>query len=403
MSSWIESYRQASVHRVVGLMSGTSVDGIDAACVRISGSGPDMQVELESFQTVAYPPKLKQRVLSLCRGGDVTEVALLNFRLGEAFADAALALLGEMAPEPGQVDLIGSHGQTVAHLPRGSSIDPEGRATLQLGEPSVIAERTGIATVADFRPRDIAAGGEGAPLIPYVDFCLLRHPTKHRIVQNIGGIANCTVLPAGCTVEEVQAWDTGPGNMVIDECIRFLTNGEQELDADGAFAAQGQVNTGWLEELLRHQFLQARPPKSAGREEFGRAYAESIVAAGRRRGLRDEDIVATITALTAASIAASYQYFAAPHLPDQECTETEVVTGGGGAHNLELMRMLQHRLAPWRLLRHEECGIDGDAKEAMGFAILAHETIMGSPSNVPGGTGASRSALLGKIVPGRAW
>lgn len=401
MSSWIDGYRQASSHRVVGLMSGTSVDGIDAACVQIAGTGSKLRVELEAFNTFPYDDCLKSRILALCSGGDVAEAAVLSFELAEAFASAVLSLLNENKVAADDVDLIASHGQTVAHLPRGTETHPDSRATLQIGEPCIIAERTGITTVADFRTRDIAAGGEGAPLIPYVDYCLLRISDRNRIVQNIGGIANCTILPAGCLIDDVRAWDTGPGNMVIDACVRILTDGKDDCDIGGTMAAAGRVDEVFLNDLLDSEFLNSSPPKSAGREEFGREYAAIFVKHGRRRKLNSKDIIATATALTAQSIEHAYRRHAAPILDGNY--DTEVIVGGGGAENPTLMRMLRERIAPWRLLTHEDCGLRSDAKEAIGFAVLGHETIMGVPTSLPGATGARHSAVLGKIVPGRGW
>jgi anhydro-N-acetylmuramic acid kinase len=402
MPSFIESYRQREQHRVVGLMSGTSLDGVDVACVKLRGSGESIDAELEHFQCIPFISDHKKSLISISGGSyDIREVAQLDFELGEFFAAAILEMLDDAGLASEQVDLIGSHGQTIVHLPRGTEFRAT-RATLQIGEPCVIAERTGITTVSDFRPRDIAADGEGAPLIPYVDYCLLRHPTKHRIVQNIGGIANCTVLPAGCSPDEVRAWDTGPGNMVIDQCVRICSDGHEECDWEGAIASTGKVDEAWLAELLRHSFFRQSPPKSAGREEFGYDYAYPFVKEGRFRRLGDEDIIATATALTAASIADSYRKFAVPLFANSNAP-TEVILGGGGVFNPTLRRMLTERLAPWQVLTHEDCGLRSDAKEAIGFAILAHETMMGVATNVPGATGASRRAVLGKIVPGRAW
>jgi len=394
MLAWLQQYTQKETHRVVGLMSGTSVDGIDAALVEIAGSGPQLHVHLEGFLTVPFGPEVRQRILHLCAGGDVAEVATLNMVLGELFAEAVQALLSLCEVSPGEVDLIGSHGQTICHLPAHG-------ATLQIGEPCVIAERTGITTVADFRPRDMAAGGQGAPLVPYVDYCLLRHATRHRIVQNIGGIANCTVLPAGCTLRDIRAWDTGPGNMVIDECVRLMTDGSRHFDKDGDIAAQGRVDERWLESLMQHVFFHRQPPKSAGREEFGRAFSEQFVREGEARGLATSDVVATATALTAASIAHSNRSFLPPEWHHTNSPfPVDVVLGGGGTSNPVLRQMLAARVTPFEVLTHEDCGLNSDAKEALAFAVLAHETVLGVANNVPGATGAAKPVVSGKIVPG---
>jgi anhydro-N-acetylmuramic acid kinase len=385
MLRWLTHYVGQPSHRVVGLMSGTSVDGIDAALVEITGSGSTLRAQLQHFVTVPFPDEIRQRILNLCEGGSVTEVTKLNVVLGASFADAVLHLLGECGLQPTAIDLIGSHGQTVCHL-------PDERATLQIGEPCVIAERTGVTTVAEFRYRDMAAGGQGAPLVPYVDYLLLRRPTKNRIIHNIGGIANLTLLRAGATLDDVLAFDSGPGNMIIDECVRVLTHGTQEFDEGGRLAAQGKVDEAWLTTLMKHPFFHRASPKSAGREEFGRAFAEAFIRDGKRRGLADYDIIATATTLTAESMVASYRVLGV--------RDFEVILGGGGAFNPVLRRMLQERLAPQLVLTHEDCGIRSDAKEAIAFAILAHETIMGAANNVPGATGAARHVILGKIVPG---
>jgi anhydro-N-acetylmuramic acid kinase len=386
MLAWLTHYTQKPTHTVVGLMSGTSVDGIDAAVVDIEGTGETLRARLRHFITVPFPEEVRQRVLRLCQGGEVTEVCVLNVVLGELFAQAALQVAADGGLTTNDIDLIGSHGQTVCHL-------PQQHATLQIGEPSVIAERTGIPTVAEFRYRDMAAGGEGAPLVPYVDYLLFRHPHKNRIVQNIGGIANLTFLPAGGMLDDILAFDTGPGNLVIDECVRILTGGEKQFDEDGRLAAQGTVDEAWLKQLMQHPFFHRPPPKSTGREDFGRHYAEQFVHQGQQRGLSANDIIATATALTAESIAFHYRPYA--HMPTRP---HEVILGGGGAFNPTLRRLLQERVAPMQVLTHEDFGYDSNAKEAMAFAILAHETVMGTANNAPSATGARRRVVMGKIV-----
>jgi anhydro-N-acetylmuramic acid kinase len=403
MLSWLQHYTQKEAHHVIGLMSGTSVDGIDTAWVEISGSGDTLQAQLRHFITMPFPEDVRQRILRLCEGGSVQEATLLNFALGELFADAVLRLISDCGLRASDIDLIGSHGQTVCHLPRrapAEEIAAPGAshgATLQIGEPCVIAERTGITTVAEFRYRDMAAGGEGAPLVPYVDYRLFRHAHIDRIMQNIGGIANLTFLPAGGTIEDVVAFDTGPGNMVIDECVRLLTNGSQQFDEDGRMAAQGQVDEKWLSALMEHSFFHLPPPRSAGREEFGRAFAEQFVRDGQERGLRPQDIVATATALTAESIAHSYRVLGRTTSAQRPL---EVIVGGGGAFNPVLRQMLQERVSPARVATCEDFGLRSDAKEALAFAILAHETVMGTVNTIPAATGAKRSVVLGKIVLG---
>lgn len=393
MFSWMHDYTHQKSHTVIGLMSGTSLDGIDAACVEIAGSGENMTVQLRGFLCVPFEDATRERILQLCEDGSVPEVARLNFLLGELFADAALRVLESCNLQPQDVDLIGSHGQTICHLP-GEGV------TLQIGEPSVIAERTGITTVADFRPRDMAAGGQGAPLVPLFDYLLLRHPERNRIVQNIGGIANLTWLPARGSIADVQAWDTGPGNMVIDECVRLLTGGAKNFDDNGQLARQGKANEQWLTQLMQNPYFQREPPKTAGREEFGKSYTSQFVRDGKARGLDAADIVATATAFTAESIAASYRVLSTQQHAgaNANCT-TEVILGGGGAFNDTLRQMLAERI-PYKVSTLEDVGIRSDAKEAMAFAVLAHEAVRGHTTNVPSATGASRHVVMGKLVPG---
>ncbi|MFO7173091.1 MAG: anhydro-N-acetylmuramic acid kinase [Bacillota bacterium] len=390
---------------VLGLMSGTSVDGIDAALVRIRGGGADAQVELVAFCTYPYPPGVRERILALCdpATSSVDAICHLNFVVGECFAQAALALCRDAGVDPAAVDLVGSHGQTIWHQP---DPIPEGdwlvRSTLQIGEPAVIAERLGCPVVADFRTRDMAAGGQGAPLVPYFDWVMLRHPRLNRAVQNIGGIGNVTYLPAGGGLEQVVAFDTGPGNMLIDGVVTLLTRGRQTYDADGRLAARGQVDPGLLGRLMAHPYLQQPPPRTTGREVFGLPFCRRLLqeyglaegtlveASGEGDRQRAWNLVATVTAFTAHSIADAYRRF----LPGPV---DEVLVAGGGARNPTLMRFLQEALGevPVRLM--DELGINADAKEAMAFALLANDALLGLPTNVPGATGG-RPSVLGKVV-----
>lgn len=377
---------------VVGLMSGTSADGIDAAVVEITGVSPHLEVRMLAFRSTAWPSEMRRRILRACQPGQAgaDELCRLNFDLGEAFARAALDAIAAAGLEPDQVDLIGSHGQTVWH-----EVDREGRvhSTLQLGEAAVIAERTGVPTVSDFRARDVAAGGQGAPLIAYVDWLLLRHPTRARAIQNIGGIANVTYLPPGDDPDGVLAFDTGPGNMLIDAAAARATEGALTFDQDGELAARGRVDEALVSEWLAHPYFRRPPPKSTGRELFGEVFFDSAWARARARGLEPADIVASLTALTARSIADAYRRF----LPRPV---EEVIVGGGGARNPALMRMLYQALAPARVMTHEDLGMDSDAKEAIAFAVLAYETWHGRPGNLPSVTGARRRVILGQITPG---
>ena len=377
--------------RIVGLMSGTSVDGVDVAIVDVARR----KVQLRAFEMFAYPPALRKRILSLCRpeSARLDDICHYNFVLGEVFADAVTRICSNSGITLNSIDLIGSHGQTIYHNPGGRRYGRRAiRSTLQIGEPSVIAQRTGVTTVADFRPRDMAAGGEGAPLVPFADYMLFSHSRITRAVQNIGGIANVTFLPAGCKSVETVAFDTGPGNMVIDGVMRLATGGRRNLDRNGKIAAHGTVDKTLLGDMLRHPFLRRTPPKSTGREEFGAAFVERIYRRAVEKGLSDADIVATVTAFTVRSIAQAYRRFL-PTMPD------EVILCGGGAHNGTLVEMLRSELADVKMLSTDDFGIDVDAKEAVSFAVLAWATIKGMPNNVPKATGAEQPVVLGKIVP----
>lgn len=379
--------------RVAGLMSGTSVDGVTAAVIDITPRG----IKVLAFDTMPYPASVRWRLFRLFspETGRVDEVCHLNFVVGEVFADALVWLCRKAEIPLDSIDLVGSHGQTVYHIPEPRQSGRHAiRSTLQIGEPSVIAERTGITTVADFRPRDIAAGGEGAPLVPHTDDILFRDKRKIRAVQNLGGIANVTYLPAGGKSGGLLAFDTGPGNMIIDRMTHRATDGESAFDAGGKLAARGDVDERLLKELLAHPFLRRRPPKSTGREMFGVPFSDDLYERSRRRGLAPADIVATVTAFTADSIAEAYGRFL-PKPPD------EVILCGGGARNRTLVRRLEERVAPARVLSTGDFGIDIEAKEAVSFAILAWETIHHRPGNVPAATGAGHPVVLGKIVPGR--
>ena len=375
---------------VVGLMSGTSVDGIDAAVCQIEDAPPHLQVELLSFTKTDFDPELRSRIFQAFspQSGTVNLICALNFEIGEAFARAALRAIEQADLAPDEVQLIGSHGQTIYHLPGGPV-----RSTLQVGEAAVIAERTGITTIADFRVADVAAGGQGAPLVSYVDYLLFRHEGKTRAVQNIGGIANVTLLPAGCSPEEVLAFDTGPGNMLIDHAVRRATGGKWDCDHDGQLALRGEVDEDLLAKLMSHSYLKLSPPKTTGREEFGAQFGDHIWRQAKAQGLANEDVVATLTTFTARSIADAYCRF----LPPVE----EVILGGGGGYNPTLRRMIERELAPARVVLHEDFGLSSDAKEALAFAVLAYEAWHGRPGNLPSATGASHRVVLGKISLGQ--
>ena len=379
----------------VGLMSGTSADGIDAVAVKLLGVVP-VRASVLAHTRHPFPAEVRKAILTLATAGTVAEVCELNFALGARFGRAALSVIRKAGLTPDQIKAIGSHGQTVRHLPNART-----RSTLQIGEPAVIAELTGVTTVADFRVADMAAGGQGAPLVPYADWALFADGQRARIIQNIGGIANLTFLPRASGVEKVIAFDTGPGNMVIDAVVERLSDGKLRLDRNGAWAAQGRVSERLLAHALSHPFFQKRPPRTTGREEFGQEYTDGFLKKARALRLRPEDIVVTATALTAESIVRAYRRLIFPLLGRKgtHAHTIQVVLGGGGAKNRTLRKLLQQQLEECELLTHKDFGIDDTAKEALAFAILARETLHGRPGNIPGATGARHAAVLGKIVP----
>lgn len=378
--------------KVIGLMSGTSGDAVDAALVEITGSGRRLKVRLLAFAATPYPPALQSRVLALASGGSVDEVCHMNALLGEWFARAARRVLRKARLSPAQIALIGSHGQTIRHRP--APIREAGigtlRSTLQIAEPAIIAERTGITTIADFRPRDLAAGGEGAPLAPYVHYLLLRDRRRHRLILNLGGIGNVTYLPAAGALETVRAFDTGPGNMLLDGIVQLRSGGRQRMDRDGKAAARGRVDPTLLAQLLAHPFLKRRPPKSTGREDFGRPFLERLLA-GRRTPT--EDLLATASFFTALTVSSARRWLQGP--------VDEVIVAGGGASNPTLMSDLAAVFDPVPLRKLDDLGWSSRAFEAVAFAVLAYQTWQGEPANVPAVTGARRPVVLGAVVPGR--
>ncbi len=380
--------------KAVGLMSGTSGDGVDAALVDIRGSGHNLKVKPLAFVSTAYPPDLQQRVLAAAARGTVAEICHLNVVLGEWFARAALRVIQQAGVEPRKIDVIGSHGQTIHHLP--NAVEEPGvgpvRSTLQLAEPAVIAERTGITTVANFRPRDMAAGGQGAPLTPYVHYALLRDRTRSRLIVNLGGIGNVTYLPAGKGLDAVVAFDTGPGNMVMDGLVQRLTKGKEAMDRGGRLAAKGKVAVGLLAKLLAHPYLKQKPPKSTGREEFGEVFVDRILAAQKAHRLKPEDLLATSALLTAITLGSARKWLNGP--------VDEVIVGGGGVRNRTLMGNLSSVFSPVPVRTFETAGWESKAFEAVAFAVLAYQTVHGQAANVPSVTGATHPVVLGTTVPG---
>ncbi|MBI4002621.1 MAG: anhydro-N-acetylmuramic acid kinase [Nitrospira defluvii] len=380
--------------KVVGLMSGTSADAVDAALVGIVRRGRTPRITTLAFASLPYPRSLQQRIVELSLHGHVAEVCHMNVYLGELFAKAALRVIQKAGHLPTDIDLIGSHGQTIHHLPKGIREPGVGlvRSTLQIGEPSVIAERTGITTVANFRPRDMAAGGEGAPLVPYAHAMAFGHARRGRLVVNIGGISNVTYLPSGGGVAELQAFDTGPGNMVMDAIVREVTKGKRSYDAGGRLALRGIVNRRLLVELMAHPFLARRPPKSTGREEFGAPFVRSLLTKQRKARLSTEDLLATCAAWTAETIGSARRWVTGD--------VDEVIVGGGGVYNRAVMDYLRQVFTPAPVSTFDDCGWSSKAFEATAFALLAHDTYHGQCTNVPQVTGARHPVLLGAVVPG---
>lgn len=380
--------------RIIGLMSGTSGDGIDTALFEISGQPPQMQAKMLAGETIPYEDMFRQRIFTACSPSDsrVDLICQLNADIGEQFAASALYIIQKAGLSPDDIDLIASHGQSIWHQ---VAENGEVSSTFQIGEASVIAERTGITTISNFRPRDVAVGGQGAPLTGYADWLLLRHPEHWRAVQNIGGMGNVTFLPPlSDTQSEPIAFDTGPGNALIDAAVYKLTEGKLTYDGEGSMARRGKIDEEWLELLLSNHFFKRQPPKTTGRELFGTDMARELVAEGQRRNLNADSIVATITTLTAQSIADSYIKFA-PH------PVHEVILGGGGRHNPSMVDLIQSFLGGIPVLTHEDIGLDSDFKEALVFALLAHETWHNRPGTHPAITGGKSPVVLGQITPGK--
>lgn len=383
--------------RVIGMMSGTSADGIDVALARLSGAPPSISAKLEGHHHVSFPRLLREAILRIANGAPTTteEISTLNFALGEEFAQAALAACRRWRVPIAKIDLIGSHGQTVFHQGIASRDRQVRRiaSTLQIGEPSIIAERTGVTTIADFRPADMAAGGQGAPLVPFVDYLLYRHAKRGRVALNIGGIANVTVIPAGGRPHDVFAFDTGPGNMIVDALVESFTHGKQHYDRDALMALRGKMIPTLLETIMREPYLRKPPPKTAGREQFGRAFTERILAWGRRRQARPEDVVRTATLATSLSIADAFRRFIFPRVH-----VNELIVAGGGGRNPLMIAQLAAGLPGIEMIPPERFGVKAEAKEAFAFAVLAYEAYHGRVNNLPSATGARHAAVLGKLV-----
>ena len=375
--------------RVAGIMSGTSLDGVDVAIVDIRGK----KIEPVAFHTVPYPKNVREAILGVSNTMTHTSaISRLHFLLGELYAEAVRLTCRRRRVPLHSISLCGMHGQTIFH--EGAPVNYLGRrvaSTLQIGDASVVAERTGLWIISNFRERDIAAGGRGAPLVPLADYLLFRHRRIGRIALNLGGIANITVIPAGASREDVLAFDTGPGNMVIDALVSRMTEGRQTYDRDGRIARRARIHDRMLRSMLADPYFKLRPPKTAGREQFGQEFASGLIATG----LPLEVLVATATEFTARSVANAITAYAGSD-PD---AAREVIASGGGVHNRWLMRRVRELLPGFTVSTSADHGIDPDAKEAIAFAVLAHEFVMSRPGNLPSATGARRAVLLGRGTP----
>jgi len=380
---------------VLGLMSGTSADAIDVALARISGAPPRLNAKLLKHTSIKFPPQLRKEILRVAEQQPISarDLSQLNFRLGELFAGALLTACRHFRIAPRKIALIGSHGQTIFH--QGRPVPYLGRptaSTLQIGEADIIAARTGVTTVADFRPADIAQSGQGAPLVPYADYLLYRHAKLSRVSLNLGGIANMTIIPRNAKPSEVFAFDTGPANMLIDALVAHFTHARQRYDHNARLAQQGRAIPALLDELMRDPYLELAPPKSTGREYYGRAYVDKFLRLGRRYRAKPNDLVRAATVFTSLSIVGALNRFVLPKTKIHQ-----LIVSGGGVKNPLILGQISAALPQIQIVPSSELGVPEDAKEAFAFALLAYETFHRRPSNVVSATGARRPAILGKI------
>lgn len=378
----------------IGLMSGTCTDGMDAALVRIEGCGIHTKVELLEFLTIPYDQDLRSHLLQIASGsyGGSYEISKANVLIGELSAKACLAVCEKADIAPEDIDFIGSHGHTIYHQPVPEDyFGHRVHSTLQIGEAAVISEVMKCPVIADFRVRDVAAGGLGAPLVPYTEYVLYTKEGENIALQNIGGIGNITFLPANGDMNSILAFDTGPGNMIIDALVAAYTNNEQTFDDKGAIAASGTVHDGLLNWLLSDPYIHELPPKTTGREHYGKVFVEELITKGSEYGITFPDMIATSTLFTAKSIEISVNHYL-PEYPAQ------LIVGGGGSHNKTLLAHLRTLLTDCQVLTNEDLGLDSNAKEAIAFAILANETLFGISNNVPTATGAHHPVVMGKIT-----
>jgi len=393
----VSGLRAKKTMLVAGVMSGTSADGVDVAICRVS---PGPKVKVIGHRSFAYDKKLLAAVLGAmdAKAISAADLARLSWRLGAVYAECVETTARELKLKP---QLVACHGQTIYHQGAAEKfLGAPVRCTWQVGEASLIAERLRVPVVSDFRPADMAAGGQGAPLVPMLDYCLFRHATKSRLLLNLGGIANVTALPAGCGVGDVLAFDTGPANMVVDACMQRLYS--RRFDKDGAVAVRGRVLNDVVAKLMQGSYFSALPPKSCGREEYGAVFVARFVAMCEKAGARKQDVIATATAFTAETVLDAYRRFCWPHLGQRAplARATEMFAAGGGARNTTLMQMLRDGFAGLgvKVGTTEALGVATEAKEAAAFALMGWLTWHGLPGNVPSATGASRAVVLGKVT-----
>ena len=392
----VRVHLESGPHLAIGLMSGTSHDGVSAAVVRLD-ERHHPRAEAIAFHTFPYSPKFRARLLEVASMKNIgaPAVSSINFELGKIFGNAAIKIARFAKTSLREISFIGSHGHTIFHLPPRTAAHRQTPSTMQVGESSIIAALTGLPVVADFRPMDMALGGEAAPLAPLAHLWLFGDRKLGRIIQNIGGIGNSTYLKAGATLNDptLIAFDTGPGGNLIDALVDKLSGGQMKMDRDGKMAARGRVSDELLAELLRHPYFRRRPPKSTGREEFGSQYLEDVERRATSAGVASDDLVATVTALTARSIADAVRRFVMPlGRVDQ------LIATGGGARNRTLLRMIHGYLPEVEVLTAKAVGVDGDSLEVVAFAILAYQMLRGRQGNIPSVTGASGPAILGKLT-----
>jgi anhydro-N-acetylmuramic acid kinase len=391
----VRDYLTRREHLIVGLMSGTSADGVDAVLARIPGGGLEHPPEILAHRGTPFEPSLRREILEVAAAPTLApeRVMRLDGALGECYAAAVLSLLADAGVDSRALDAIGSHGQTIRHVPRDAG---DGEAwTLQIGSAAVLAERTGVTVLSNFRARDTAAGGEGAPLVPIADWWLFRSRDENRVLLNLGGMANVTYLGRDAGLADVLAFDTGPGNAVLDALVRIQSEGTMEHDEGGSLSARGTASGALLSELLADPFFALPPPRSTGRERFGERYAQKLREVALGMGLSEDDVLATAVELTAASVAQGIERFLTPR-----GAVGAVFASGGGVRNATLMAALGRLLAPVRVRPLSDLGVEPEAKEALAFALLAHLTLSGLPGNVPSATGATHPVVLGQITPG---